>query len=116
MHGPLSDGIFACLLQSSPSSPVQENSCPLQLLKQSHVLLKVVHHGLSLLQLWKGEGGCVCPTLHFVGSLVLVPLCSGCFPEGTRRKLHLPFVDGSAGSRAVGADGGRSRVRWCVVG
>lgn len=51
------------------------------------------------------------PPCTFVGSLVLVPLCSGCFPEGTRRKLNLPFVDGTAGSSAVGADGGRIRVR-----
>lgn len=49
------------------------------------------------------------PPCSFVGSLVLVPLCSGCFPEGTRRKLNLPFVDGSAGSRAVGADGGKEQ-------
>lgn len=56
------------------------------------------------------------PPCTFVGSLVPVSLCSGCFPEGTKRKLNLPFEDGSAGSRAMGADGGRSRVRWCGVG
>lgn len=38
------------------------------------------------------------PPCTFVGSLVPVPLHSGCFPGGTRRKLNLPFVDGSAGS------------------
>lgn len=56
----------------------------------------------------EGRGRLSAPPCSFVGSLVLVPLCSGCFPEGTRRKLNLPFVDGSAGSRAVGADGGRT--------
>lgn len=80
------------------------------------MFLKLVHHGLFLLQLWKKGEAVTAPPCSFVGSLVLVPLRSGCFPEGTRRKLNLPFVDGSAGGRAVGADGGRSRMRWCVVG
>ena len=56
------------------------------------------------------------PPCTSVGSLVPVPLCSGSFPEGTRRELNLSCVDGSAGGRAVGDDGGRSRVRRCAAG
>lgn len=47
------------------------------------------------------------------GSLVPIPLCSGSFPEDTRREMNLSCAYGSAGGRAVGGNGGRSRVKWC---
>ena len=68
VHGPLSDRVvFAYLSQSSPSPPVQEDLCPLQLLKYSHVFLKAVHYDLSSLKLWEEGEGFVCPTLRFCG-------------------------------------------------
>lgn len=44
-------------------------------------------------------------------SLFPVLLCSGSFPEGARREPSPFCLDGSAGGRAVGGDGGRSGVR-----
>ena len=41
VQDPLPDSIiFACLAQSSASPPIQEDSCPLQLLKCSPVFFK----------------------------------------------------------------------------
>lgn len=56
------------------------------------------------------------PPCTSAGPLVPVPLCSGSFPEGRRWELSLSCVDESAGGRAVGDSGGRSRVRRCAVG
>lgn len=51
-----------------------------------------------------------------MGSLVPVPLCYGSFPAGMKREVNPSGVDGSAGGRSVGDDGGRRRVRGYVVG
>lgn len=56
------------------------------------------------------------PPCTSVGSLVPVPLCYGSFPAGMKREVNPSGVDGSAGGRSVGDDGGRRRVRGYVVG
>lgn len=105
---------FACLSQSSPSPPIQEDSTDPEVFS---CVFKGCTPSSFFTEALRRKGEALsAPPCTSVGSLVPVSLCSGSCPEGARRELNLSCADGNTGGGAVGDDGGRNRVISCAVG